>query len=74
MVNFKLGEEIRKDVIFNMSRAMLPLNFQLSFMALRTLKKSLRKLKLRRRMPSFDMDVVQEQIMSELSGPGCQGG
>ena len=43
-------------------------------MCVRTLKNRLRKLKLRRRMPSFDMDVVREQIMSERSGPGCQGG
>lgn len=25
-------------------------------------------------MPSFDMDVVWEQIMNELFGPGYQGG
>ena len=25
-------------------------------------------------MPSFDMDVVREEIMNELSGPGCEGG
>lgn len=40
-------------------------------------KKRLRQLKLRRRMPSVDMDVVRKQnklIMNELSGPGCQGG
>jgi len=43
-------------------------------MCVRTLKNKLRQLKLRRRMPSFDMDVVREQIMNELSGPGCQGG
>ena len=43
-------------------------------MCVRTLKNRLRQLKLRRRMASVDMDVVREQIMNELSGPGCQGG
>lgn len=43
-------------------------------MCVRTLKNRLRQLQLRRRMPSFDMDVVREQIRNELSGPGCQGG
>ena len=43
-------------------------------MCVRTLKNRLRQLNLRRRLPSFDMEVVREQIMNELSGPGCQGG
>ena len=43
-------------------------------MSVRTLKNRLRQLKLRRRMAAVDIDVVQEQIMNELSGPGCQGG
>ena len=45
-------------------------------MCVRTLKNSLRQLKLRRGMPCADMDIVREQlkIMNELSGPGCQGG
>ena len=43
-------------------------------MCVRTLKNRLRQLKLRRRMASVDMDVVREQIMNELCGPGCQGG
>ena len=42
-------------------------------MCVRTLKNRLRQLKPRRRMASVDMDVVREQIMNELSGPGCQG-
>ena len=42
-------------------------------MCVRTLKNRLRQLNLRRRLPSFDMEVVREQIMNELSGPGCQG-
>lgn len=43
-------------------------------MYVRTLKNRLKQLNLRRRLPSIDMDVVREQIMNELSGPGCQGG
>ena len=43
-------------------------------MSVRTLKNRLKQLNLRRRLPSFDMAVVREQIMNELSGPGCQGG
>ena len=43
-------------------------------MCVRTLKNRLRQLKLRRRMPYFDMDVVREQIMNELGGPGYQSG
>ena len=43
-------------------------------MCLRTLKNRLKQLNLRRRLPSFDMDVVREEIVNELSGPGCQGG
>ena len=42
-------------------------------MCVRTLKNWLKQLNLRRRLPSFDMDVVWEQIMNELSGPSCQG-
>ena len=41
-------------------------------MCVRTLKNRLKQLNLRRKLPSFDMDVVREQIMNELSGPGCQ--
>ena len=43
-------------------------------MCVRTLKNRLKQLNLRRKLPSFDMDVVREQIVNELSGPGCQGG
>lgn len=43
-------------------------------MCARTLKNSLRQLNLRRRLPCFDIDVVREQILNELSGPGCHGG
>ena len=45
-------------------------------MCVRTLKNRLRQFNLRRRLPSFDMEVVREQIMNELSysSPGCQGG
>ena len=45
-------------------------------MCVRTLKNRLRQLNLRRRLPSFDMEIVREQIMNELSysSPGCQGG
>ena len=43
-------------------------------MCVRILKSILRQLNLRRRLLSFDIDVVREQILNELSGPGCQGG
>ena len=43
-------------------------------MCVRTLKNRLRELKLRRRVPPFDIGVVREHILNELSGPGGQGG
>ena len=43
-------------------------------MCVQTLKNRLKQLNLRRRLPSFDMNVVRKQIMNELSGPCCQGG
>ena len=43
-------------------------------MCVRRLKNRLKQLNLRRRLSSFDMDFVREQIMNEFSGPGCQGG
>ena len=43
-------------------------------MSIRTLKNRLRQYQLRRRTPTYDLNLVREAILRELSGPGCSGG
>ena len=43
-------------------------------MSIRTLKNRLRRYQLRRRTPTYDLNLVREAILRELSGPGCSGG
>jgi hypothetical protein len=43
-------------------------------MSIRTLKNRLREYKLRRRIPTFDLDLVRDRILRELSGPGSSSG
>ena len=43
-------------------------------MSVRTLKTDgLRRYQLRRRTPTYDLNLVREAILRELSGPGCSG-
>ena len=43
-------------------------------MSIRTLKNRLRQYQLRRRTPTYDLNLVREAILRELSGPGCSSG
>ena len=43
-------------------------------MSIRTLKNRLRRYQLRRRTPTYDLNLVREAILRELIGPGCSGG
>jgi len=42
--------------------------------SIRTLKNRLRQYKLLRRTPAFDLDLVRDRILRELSGPGSSSG
>ena len=43
-------------------------------MSIRTFKNRLRRNQLRRRTPTYDLNLVREGILRELSGPGCSEG
>lgn len=42
--------------------------------SIRTLKNRLRQYNLRRRLPTYDIDLVRDRILRELSGPGSSSG
>ena len=43
-------------------------------MSIRTLKNRLREYNLRRRLPTYDIDLVRDRILRELCGPGSSSG
>ena len=48
--------------------------FHNTTMSIRTLKNRLQRYQQRRRTPTYDLNLVREAILRELSGPGCSGG
>ena len=43
-------------------------------MSHRTLKNRLKKYKIKKKLPSYDLDIIRERVRHELTGPGCQRG